>query len=851
VRVQKTFAPVSIKKVGDGDWTFDLGQNFAGMPQLHLPAGNDIPAGTVIRMVPGETAGGNGAVSTASAGSATGILDTYTTSGDPKGETWSPTFMYHGFQYVEVSGLPSDFVPDEATLVGLQTNADVPSGGDVSTSDALINTIHSMSEYSIRSNMQSIFTDCPTREKLGWLADMIQSMGAIHSNFDTSAFLRNMEQNMLESQQPSGLVPGTAPEFPNFGGGYRDDVNWGGAFILTPYELWKTYGDTDTMAKYYAPMQAYLAYIRAQVDSSTGLLVSGLGDWIAGDTTTPTKATGTYGLYVIASDLAAMATQLGHTADAADYAQLASSLGDAYNKAYYDAAKKSYTNDGTDSTTGSQTLDALPLAMGIVPASDKAAVLDDLESRIYAYHPDTDGDGVSSGPHMSGGEVGLQPTYEVLMDNGRSQVLWDVLKEPSAPSYQNFVAAGRTTIPESWNMAGSQNHMILLQIDEWFNAGLAGIQQAADSTGFDDVVIKPQPVGTLDHVSADRQTPHGAVTSAWTRNQDGSIDLDVTVPANTTGEIWVPTFGKSASTPAGATFLRDETEGDNAYAVYSVPAGSYRFTGGISVVSPTVAPQITGVPKVGETLTADGGSWSPAPTSLSYQWLRNGTPIDGATGPSYTLVAADQGARISVAVTAGSPRLGSGAATSDAVTIGSGTLLPMSLPTISGTPRVGSGLTAEPGTWPAGTGVTYQWTRDGKAISGATARSYTLTAQDAGAAVAVTVSGRLAGFDPATVSSHAVEVTLGSFGTRHAPVVRGLARPGHTLHTKGATFSPAPSTVSYQWYRDKSPLRGAHRPTYRVTQADVGHRIDVRVTAHRPGYRDLTVSSVAKKVKRG
>ncbi|MET0448292.1 MAG: family 78 glycoside hydrolase catalytic domain, partial [Aeromicrobium sp.] len=184
VRVQKTFkaAPSGIKHVPDGSWSFDLGQNFAGMPSLHIPGGT-VPAGTVIKLVPGETASGNGAVSTASAGSATGILDTYTTSGDPAGETFTPQFMYHGFQYVQVTGLPAGFTPDQDTLVGLQTNADVPSGGDVTTSDPLVNRIHSMSEYSIRSNMQSIFTDCPTREKLGWLADMIQSMGAITSDF--------------------------------------------------------------------------------------------------------------------------------------------------------------------------------------------------------------------------------------------------------------------------------------------------------------------------------------------------------------------------------------------------------------------------------------------------------------------------------------------------------------------------------------------------------------------------------------------------------------------------------------------------------------------------------------------
>ena len=125
-----------------------------------------------------------------------------------------------------------------------------------------------------------------------------------------SGFLRNMQRDMLESQQPDGLIPGTAPEFPIFGGGYRDDVNWGGAFIITPYFLWQTYGDTRTMREYYGPMQDYLAYVRKQIGAN-GLLVSGLGDWIAGDTTTPKEATGTYGLYVIADQMAQMATAHG------------------------------------------------------------------------------------------------------------------------------------------------------------------------------------------------------------------------------------------------------------------------------------------------------------------------------------------------------------------------------------------------------------------------------------------------------------------------------------------------------------------------------------------------------------
>ena len=843
VRVQKTFKATTPKRVSSGSWSFNLGQNIAGIPQLHIPGGT-VPAGTVIRITPGETASSNGTVSTATSGSTTGILDTYTTSGDPAGETFTPTLRYHGFQHVQVSGLPDDFTPDENTLVGLMTNADVPNGGDVETSDPLINRIHSMSDYSIRGNMQSIFTDCPTREKLGWLADMIQSMGSITANFDVSAYLRGMQRHMLEARQAGGLIPATAPEFPVFGGGYRDDVNWGGAFIMTPYELWKTYGDTDTMAEYYEPMQEYLSYVRAQL--SNGLLTSGLGDWIAGDTTTPKDATGTYGLFVIASNLAEMAAELGHDDDASEYRALATSLGKAFNAKFYNAETKSYTTAGANGTTGSQTLDALPLAMGIVPEDAKEAVLDDLEARIRAYHPGANG----SGPHMSGGTVGLQATYRVLMENGRSQILWDVIQEPSAPSYAHFVAAGRTTIPESWDMAGSQNHMILLQVDEWFSTGLAGIRQAEDSKGFEKLLVKPQPVGTLTHVKAHRETARGTVASEWTKNENGTLTLDVTIPANTSSEVWVPTLGKSAGAPAGATFLRDDVSGDTTYAVYSVEAGDHTFVGGISTLTSDVAPQITGIAAVGQTLTADAGSWSPQPSSVAYQWLRDGKPVDDAKGPTYSLTAADRGAAISVDVTVSARGLEDATASSESVVIGSGTLLPSALPTIAGKAKVGSTLTAGPGTWPTGTSVSYQWKRDGKAVARATGRQYALTSKDARARVSVTVTAKLAGYDTATAESRAVSVARGTFGVNRKPRVTGTAKVGRTLKAKSVSFSPKPSTITYRWFRDGKAIGGATRSSYKIKKKDAGSRISVKATARANGYTSRTTGAKAVRVKR-
>jgi len=164
------------------------------------------------------------------------------------------------------------------------------------------------------------------------------------------------------------------------------------------------------------------------------------------------------------------------------------------------------------------------------------------------------------------------------MDNGRGDVVWDTLQETSEPSYAYFVDQGRTTIPESWDLAGSQNHMILLQIDEWFNAGLAGIRQAPGSVAYDRVIVKPQAVGTLTHVAGRYETPHGTVSSEWTRGANGISSMQVSVPAGSTATVYVPgehiVATSGAATPKGV---------DGGYSVFDVAPGDVTFAQGMSV----------------------------------------------------------------------------------------------------------------------------------------------------------------------------------------------------------------------------------------------------------------------------
>ncbi|TDE11472.1 alpha-L-rhamnosidase [Jiangella asiatica] len=600
VTIVDTVAPVEITQPVPGTWVVDFGQNSAALFELHVDG--TVPAGTVVRVQPSESLSADGTVDAGSMGSDDDIFDTYTTAGDPDGETWRPSFVHHGFQYLQVTGLPAGYDVTTETLTALHTRASTTVSGDVSTSSDLVNRLHRMSRYSIASNMQSIFTDCPNREKLGWLADMIQSIQAIDRNFKMSAFLPHMQQVMREAQlvagPNAGLVPAHTPEFPIFDGQwamYRDDINWGSAIILTPWWLWQRHGDTATMDRHYAAMVDYHDYVRTMQAGADGVgehLVDGpLKDWVASDESTPGVLVGTYGYYLMTDRLAQMAAELGKDGDAQRFGVLAADIAAAFNARFFNDSLRTYTNDGNAGTTGTQAANALALDAGLVPAGSEQDVLDNLVERIYAYHPN------GGGPHLSGGTISLGPTFRSLSDAGRDDVIWELLHETTRPSYGSFMLPsvfnphGMTTVPEHWyapERNSSLNHIILLQIDEWFSTGLAGIQHVPDAIAYEQVVVKPRLVGTatlpLTHVDGYFDGPRGRIRSAWSIAEQGSRDLslDVTIPGNTTAQIHVPTIRPTTvrvnGRPARASREVDFESFADGYAVYSAGPGRYRIT---------------------------------------------------------------------------------------------------------------------------------------------------------------------------------------------------------------------------------------------------------------------------------
>jgi alpha-L-rhamnosidase len=585
VVAREEFRPASVTNPAPGTWVFDFGQNFTGWPRLDL---DRVPAGTTVKMAPAESLNPDGTVNQASimgGGASRGVhvFNTYTAYGAPRGESWHPEFNYFGMQWVQVTGLPAGYTPDRGLVTGVRLQAGTPVAGEFGSSDARVNRIHKMARYSFASNIMSTFTDCPGREKLSYPADYTMPMGAIHRNFELGAYMRTTMRHLVEGQSVADtpMAGNVALKTPVYDWGYEgrfgDEINWGNGIILVPSLLYELYGDTQTMTTHYDRMVKYIDYIRRE-KAGTGpnehIVDAALADWISADQTSG-RITGTWGYYVMISKMARMAELTGHAADAQEYRRLAAGIKEAFNNAFFNDSLGRYTATGNAGAEGAtQAAQALALDAGLVPAGRRTDVMNALVELVYAFHPN------GEGPHFSGGTIGMAPIVRALANGDRDDVLWDALRRDDQPSYGYFMAptaanpGGMTTLGEQWDRGNSKNHMILAQIEEWFQSSVAGIRMAGggqDGPAYRTLVFQPKPVGDLRSAHGSYATPQGVARSSWTIS-DRRLELKVTVPANTTAQVRLPTGTISA--PARATFERVE----GGYSVYSIPSGEFTFT---------------------------------------------------------------------------------------------------------------------------------------------------------------------------------------------------------------------------------------------------------------------------------
>jgi alpha-L-rhamnosidase len=545
VKVMERFSSAEIHAVADHQWVYDLGQNASGIFEIQVSG----KKGDIVRITPAELLKADGSVTQKNIGGPS--YYTYILKGEGT-ETWSPRFTYTGFRYLQVQGaVPSGREnssgrPVIKALTGLHIRNAAAKAGSFISSNTLFNKTNDLIDWAIKSNMVSIFTDCPHREKLGWLEELHLMGSSVRYNYNAAPLFKKSLQDMQNSQLDNGLIPAIAPEYVKFEWGgdmFRDSPEWGSSGILMPWYLYQWYGDKQAIVQYYPMMQRYINYLEGKAVNH--LLMQGLGDWYdlgpkppGVSQLTPMGVTGTAIYYYDLTILQKMAVLLGKKADALKYEQLAREVKKAFNDRFFNPQTQSYA-------TGSQAANAMALYMGLVAEKDQAAVLNNLIKDIRDHENG-----------LTAGDIGYRYVLRVLEEADRSDVIFEMNRRSDVPGYGMQIAKGATALTESWAALPtvSNNHFMLGHLMEWFYSGLGGISQQDDGIAFNKIRIYPQVVGDLTRAQTTYDSPYGLISTAWTKaGQD--FELSVDIPANTTAMIYLPATGTQKVTEtAGAVF---------------------------------------------------------------------------------------------------------------------------------------------------------------------------------------------------------------------------------------------------------------------------------------------------------
>lgn len=510
IKVIRHLKPVSVKKLEEGRYEVDLGENLSSYPTIRV-RGN---AGSQVTIETAERQGSPWP----------GHSYTYTLKGDSEPETFAPRFTYFGFRYLYVSGVTwGDDANDTSSLPKLiDVGADFisscgPRIGTFCCSNPLLNEIDAMIDRSVTSNLQHVLTDCPHREKLGWL-EVAHLMGpSIFYHYDMGSLYRKICQDMTDSQLDNGLVPDTAPEYARFDGGFFESPEWGSASVQIPWLLYEWYGDENILRQQYETMTRYTDYL-ASTRNEAGLVKGGLGDWydwtseqghVGQSQLTPWELTATCMLYGNADILLQAAKMQGKEADIQKWENLKKGVYRDFQNAYYDPEKKTVS-------TGSQCALALGLYFDLVPAQDRDAVLENLVRTIEEnqYRP-------------SAGEVSFRYLVLALAEAGRSDVVYRIVNRTDAPGYGCMLQHGLRTLSERWDRPGeSLNHCMFGHIQEWFQAYLLGIRQPPGSTGYKKILIDPYIPEDLQWAKGTFDSPGGRVEVGWVK-KEGYVEVTV------------------------------------------------------------------------------------------------------------------------------------------------------------------------------------------------------------------------------------------------------------------------------------------------------------------------------------
>ena len=436
IRVTETIDPVSVNEPQPGIFVFDMGQNFPGWVQLRIQG----KRGTKVNLRYSERIDDGGMIERSEISKfvfeGPFQTDTYTLKGDGV-EVWEPRFVYHGFRYVEVAGL--DEKPTLDLIRGRVVHTDFETVGSFECSNPLFNRLVELTQWSYRGNFHGYPTDCPQREKNGWMGDAHLAAEQAMYQFENTAAYTKWIQDIHDEQRETGEI---CAIIPTSGWGYQwgNGPAWDSAFLLIPWYVYQYRGDTRILADHYDRMRLYVDYLTGRAED--GIVKIGLGYWVPADTVTPNTITSTGYYYVDAKIVAQAAEILGKTDDANKYSALAEEIKKAFNREFY-------KGDGVY-LNGSQTALSCAVYQGLVEDSEREKVLTRLAEQVAGRDD-----------HLDVGILGAKYLFHTLSDNGHHDLAYRILNQRTAPSYGDWVDRGATTLWEDWKgVTSSEPHHV-------------------------------------------------------------------------------------------------------------------------------------------------------------------------------------------------------------------------------------------------------------------------------------------------------------------------------------------------------------------------------------------------------
>lgn len=563
--VRKEFEPVDIVEVRPGIYVYDFGQNASGIIDLKVRG----ERGKKVVMRPAEYLTDEGLANQENSGKP--YWFSYVLSGRGQ-ECWRPSFSYYGFRYVQVEGaVPRGHknpahLPVIENLKMLHVSNSSERVGSFECSNVMFNRIYSLIDWSVRSNMSHVLTDCPHREKLGWLEVAHLMSSSIAFCYDIRRMYTKTIADMRDSQVENGLIPNTAPEYAAFPHDFRDSPEWGSAGVILPWFIYKWYGDISILEKNYDLMVSYVDYLTSR--TTHYLLYHGLGDWYdlgpnhPGYSQLTTRGlTPTAFYYYDLCILAETSRLLGKNAMYEQYTDLAQKVKIAFNAKFFNSEKGYYDQ-------GSQTANALPLYMGLVDEKDKEGCLKQIVDDIHAR-----------GNSITSGDIGFSFLLKVLEREGRSDVIFEMNSQDDRPGYGYQLKQGATALTESWSAlkTASHNHCMLGHLMEWFYGGLGGIRLNGSDLAFKTFVLCPEVVGNIHFADVRFKSPYGEIKSCWVL-KDHQLVYKVKVPVNARAIVCLPTHevwesGKKIDLCPDVLFKGIQ---DGKY-LYEIGSGEYEF----------------------------------------------------------------------------------------------------------------------------------------------------------------------------------------------------------------------------------------------------------------------------------